>query len=245
MFKEQRTDRILEIIRENKYVTVEQLVNRLHYSPATIRRDITYLANLGLVKKSYGGVSITNAKPFVIREHENITEKIKMCRFAQKMVNDGDTVFIDGTTTTYFLGEALLNKKNITVVTTNIKLATFLGEHKVNCIVCGGKIYDGIMLGGALTNEIINKMRFDIAFFAVGAVDSDGQFSVSENYWIFMLTAKARAKKSVLLNDKHKFNENLKLCVGDLSFFDSVICDGEFPKGLEKKFLDTDFIVAE
>ena len=84
MFKEQRTDRILEIIRENKYVTVEQLVNRLHYSPATIRRDVTYLANLGLVKKSYGGVSITDAKPFVIREHENITEKIKMCRFAQK-----------------------------------------------------------------------------------------------------------------------------------------------------------------
>ena len=207
MFKEQRTDRILEIIRENKYVTVDTLVKRLHYSPATIRRDITYLANLGLVKKSYGGVSVNaKSRPHILREHENITEKIKMCRFAETFVSDGDVVFIDGTTTTYFLGETLLKKKDITVVTTNIKLAAYFGEHKVNCLVCGGRLYDAIMLGGTYACDLINKMRFNIAFFAVGGVSDDGQFSVSEAYWDFMRAAKARSEKTVLLNDKNKFD---------------------------------------
>ena len=110
MFKEQRTDKILEIIKENQYVTVDYLVNRLHYSPATIRRDITYLADLGLVKKSYGGVSITGGKPSIVREHDNISGKVKVCKFSSDFIKDGDVVFIDGATTTYFLEEKEYNR---------------------------------------------------------------------------------------------------------------------------------------
>ena len=50
MFKNERTDRIMEILKENKYTTVEKLVSELHYSPATIRRDLTYLGEIGLVR---------------------------------------------------------------------------------------------------------------------------------------------------------------------------------------------------
>lgn len=246
MFKEQRTDRVLEIIREEKYTTVDTLVKRLHYSPATIRRDLVYLANLGVIKKSYGGVSINAAaRPYILREHDNTLAKIKICRYAEKLVNDGDTIFIDGTTTTYFLGETLLKKKDITVFTSNLKLAIFLGEHKINCYVCGGKIFDGIMLGGAYTCDLIKKNYFDIAFFAVGGIDDDGQFSVSENYWAFMPTAIAHSKKSILLCDGKKFDVQRRSFVDDISVFDAVISDEMFPERIKTKYDKVEFIFAE
>jgi DeoR/GlpR family transcriptional regulator of sugar metabolism len=245
MFKEQRTDKVLDIIRENKYVTVEYLVSRLHYSPATIRRDITYLSNLGLVKKSYGGVSIAGGKPAIIREHENIAGKVKVCKCASDFVKDGDMVFIDGATTTYFLGEYLLKKKNVTVVTTNIKLAMFLGEHKVECYVCGGRVHDSTMLSGSLVASMIEKFRFDVAFFSVGSINLQGQFAIYEQFWDFMKTAFINSKNNVLLCDSEKISDNEKMYSDNLSVFDTVVCDCKMPNSIYDKFKDIRFIVAE
>ena len=245
MFKEQRTDKVLEIIRERKYVNVETLVSLLHYSPATIRRDITYLANLGFVRKSYGGVSIINSKPVIVREHERIAEKVEICKKASELINDGDYIFIDGTTTTYFLGETLLNKKNVTVVTTNLKLAMFLGEHKINCYVCSGQVWDSEFLCGEFVSDLIDKMNFDCAFFSVGAVSEDGRFSINEKFLGFMKTAKSRSKKSVLLCDSNKIGLEVKKYFGKLNFFDIVICDEQISESITKNFTETQFIVSK
>ena len=244
MFKEQRTDKVLEIIREKKYVTVDMLVSLLHYSPATIRRDITYLANLGFVRKSYGGVSIINSKPVIVREHDNITEKIEICRKASDLINDGDYVFIDGTTTTYFLGEMLLKKKNVTVVTTNLKLAMFLGEHKVNCYVCSGQVWDSEFLCGVYVSDLIDKMNFDCAFFSVGVLANDGRFSIYEKFSSFMQSAKKHSKRSILLCDSKKIGLEAKRYFGDLNFFDAVISDEQFSNSLVESFPETEFIVT-
>lgn len=245
MFKEQRIDKILDIIRENKYVTVDVLVSRLHYSPATIRRDITYLANLGIVKKSYGGVSITAGKPSIIREHENIPNKVKVCKRALDLINDGDRIFIDGTTTTYFLGEFLIKKKNVTVFTTNLKLAIYLGEHKINCYVCGGKVHDSTMLGGPYVSDLIEKTRFDKAFFSVGTINKEGQISVAPHFWDFMKSAFRNSKSNILLCDREKLNEYSKSYYADVNAFDTVICDCEMPDVFYEKFKNTTFITAE
>ena len=167
MFKNERTDRIMEILKENKYTTVEKLVVELHYSPATIRRDLTYLAEIGLVRKSYGGVRIEeNAKPLIVREHEMHDEKIKICKMAADLINDGDFIFIDGTTTTFFLGEFLELKKDITVMTSNLKLALLLGEKNINCFVTGGKVVDTGMLAGTLADDAVKRLtEIDLCFF--------------------------------------------------------------------------------
>ncbi|MBR2870863.1 MAG: DeoR/GlpR transcriptional regulator [Clostridia bacterium] len=245
MFKQQRTDKVLEIIRENKYATVDFLVSKLHYSPATIRRDITYLADLGLVKKSYGGVSITGNRPSIIREHENISAKISLCKTASDLIKDGDTLFIDGTTTTYFLGEHILNKKDITVVTTNLKLATFLGNHKVNCYVCGGQVHDVTMLLGPFVCDMINKFKFDIAFFSVGTINSNGQICLFSPFWDFMKCAISRSSRNVLLCDKEKLTEDRNIYLTDIGAFDTVICDFKPSKTFYTNFEKTQFIISE
>ena len=243
MLKAERTDKVFEIIKEKKYTTVAELVKRLCYSPATIRRDLTYLERLGLIVKSYGGVSINQmAKPVIIREHENTVDKIKLCKSASQFINDGDTVFIDGTTTTYFLNEYLLKKKNITVVTTNLKLAMFLGENNVKCFVTGGQVHDTIFLSGALSSELIKKMRIDVAFFSCGRVSGSGEVCVGEKFWDFMNVAINKSKKNVLLCDAQKIKEKFSMVFCDLGVFDVVITDGEFSEHVYKKFKNTEFI---
>ncbi len=242
MFKEQRTDRILEIIRENKYVTVDYLVSRLHYSPATIRRDLVYLANLGLINKSYGGVSYVNARPTIVREHEDISGKIAICKKAADLINDGDVIFIDGTTTSYFLGEVLLKKKNVTVYTANLKLAIFLGEHKVNCFVCGGQVLDSTMLGGVYTCDLLEKTHFDVSFFSVGQVSLDGFYNYSDSYYIYLKTVTKRSDKSVLLLTTQKIYQPSKRYLSSLSDFNTVITNGTFKQETIDKFPTVEFI---
>jgi len=55
----------MNILKKYQYTTVDFLVRELHYSPATVRRDLTYLESLGLVNKSYGGVSINSNTEFL------------------------------------------------------------------------------------------------------------------------------------------------------------------------------------
>lgn len=245
MIKNERIDKVLEIIREQKYVTVENLVGKLHYSPATIRRDLTHLEKLGLIKKSYGGVSISSGHPAVVREHENTLEKVRICKRASEFIKDGDVIFIDGTTTTYFLGERILRKKNVVVCTTNMKLATYLCENGVTCYVCGGKVYDGIMLGGAYVCEMIEKFNFDLAFFSVGAVSAEGLVGHTEAYWDFTKTAIRKSKHSILLCDSEKLQKNASMYIGNVGVFNTVISDRNMSKQIVEKYKDVDFIVAK
>lgn len=246
MFKNERTDRIMEILKENKYTTVEKLVSELHYSPATIRRDLTYLAKIGLVRKSYGGVRIEeNAKPLIVREHEMHDEKMKICKMAADLINDGDFIFIDGTTTTFFLGEFLELKKDITVMTSNLKLALLLGEKNVNCFVTGGKVVDTGMLAGTLADDAVKRLtEIDLCFFSVGSLSDDGNLGIAEHFSSMTAEAVRKAKRSVLLCDSSKMKKSYFVGAFSLSEVDTVISDTELSEDLRSKFPDTEFIIS-
>lgn len=243
MLKAERIDRIFEIIKENKYITVDELVNRVHYSPATIRRDLTQLEKLGLIKKSYGGVCFNERlRPTIIREHENIADKIDLCNRASDLIKDGDMVFIDGTTTTYFLHDLLIKKKNITVVTTNLKLAIALGEKGVECIVSGGKVHDTNYLKSSLCSELLKKMRFNVAFFSCSYISPDGEVDVWEEFRPFYETVLERSSNNVLICDAHKFKDSIPLAYCELDTFNTVITNGDFPSETKQKFPKVKFI---
>ena len=123
MSKHERTEAVLEILRSRSFCTVEELVRKLHYSPATIRRDLTHLAQKGLVEKSYGGATFIGAKAFSVREHQHTDIKTRLCLAAQELIRDGDYVFVDGTTTTYFLRDVLRKKQKLMLSSKLSKLA--------------------------------------------------------------------------------------------------------------------------
>ena len=71
MYQQERMNEILRILKSTHYATVDYLVERIRYSPASIRRDLTLLEKQGLIKRTYGGAEVNqeNATPFKFRQH--------------------------------------------------------------------------------------------------------------------------------------------------------------------------------
>ena len=92
MYQQERMDEIVKILKEKHYVTVNFLVKEIKYSPASIRRDLTILEKQGIVKRSYGGVSLCDANysPFQFRQHSMKIAKNAMAKKAAELVKDRD-----------------------------------------------------------------------------------------------------------------------------------------------------------
>ena len=98
MYQKERIDAVYDIIKKNGYVTVKYLINEIHYSSATINRDLNMLEKQGLIRRSYGGAELIEKKvaPLTFRYHKMKATKEKMGKAAAELVNDGDIIFIDG-----------------------------------------------------------------------------------------------------------------------------------------------------
>ena len=113
MYQKERLENILQLVKQYGYVTVKYLVSSLHYSNATVNRDLNALVAQGSVRRSYGGVEYIDKKgvPLPFRYHFMRTEKLKIGKKAAEFVRDGDTVFIDASTTAECMTEFLIDKK--------------------------------------------------------------------------------------------------------------------------------------
>ena len=107
----ERRNLILEKLQEEKRVVVSELSQLYSVSEETIRRDLDKLEKEGLATKSYGGAVINEDVgidlPFNVRKNQNVQGKQKMAEIAASMVNDGDHIFLDASTTAVFVAKAL------------------------------------------------------------------------------------------------------------------------------------------
>ena len=176
MTKNPRHEQIVSILRENKEVSVKELCALLYLSPATVRRDLTALERQGILKRSFGGAVLVEAfsdqLPLSIRSAKNITQKKKLCERAASYVEDGDTLFVDASTTTYFLPLYLKNKNDITVITNSPSLCLLLSELKIRSICTGGEMLTGsVALAGVDALLSIDGMHADKMFFSARGYD--------------------------------------------------------------------------
>ncbi len=249
MYQQERMDEIMKILKKNHYVTVDYLVKEIRYSPASIRRDLSLLQKQGLITRSYGGVTYkdANISPFRFRQHSMKSAKNAIAKKAVALVKNGDVVFLDGSSTTQYMGHFLTDKKGITVVTCNMLLADFLSEHGINTYCTGGKVveYPGI-LGGDFMLESLTKFNIDIAFFSSTAFDLKGQvLTLSESAVRNHLTFRKYSKKLVYLCGSDKFDTGGKFVSFTLDDIDYFISDENLPKNLEQNFKRTTFICTK
>lgn len=245
MYQQQRIKKILDILREHGYVTVKFLTQELHYSNATINRDLNVLQAQKLVKRSYGGVELQKkaTSSLVFRYNKMRPAKNKIAKKAAEYICDGDTVFIDGSTTSQYMGKYITNRKNLTVITNNIALVSYLSEHGITVICLGGRVIEPPnMLGGEDTAENAMKYRVDKAFISVGSFLDDGRLGGGVSYHLLYLTMNKNAKQTFCLADSAKLNEPCSRILGDLSLVRFFISDYCFSEEIKQQFSDTKFI---
>ena len=169
----ERRNLILEKLQEEKRVVVSELSQLYSVSEETIRRDLDKLEKEGLATKSYGGAVINEDVgidlPFNIRKNQNVQGKQKMAEIAASMVNDGDHIFLDASTTAVFVAKALKEKERLTVVTNSMEILLELSDVSGwNIISTGGVMKEGYLAflrigGDALADTVPDAVRAVLA----------------------------------------------------------------------------------
>ena len=244
MHKE-RADAILSILKEKGYVTVKYLIEQLHYSNATINRDLNRLAEQKLIKRYYGGVEILKKTSLSLdfRYHKRHAVKNLVAKKAAEFVCDGMTIFIDGSTTAQCIADYLLDKSNITVITNNMNLVSFLSEHNVNAVCLGGKVVERpYMLSSCETIENAKSYNADLMFFSTASFSDSGKILCGDLYYTMHKTMSQNSKKIIFLGDSTKLNLNDRRTLFDFSEIDYVITDCDFSSEVMDRCSDTTFI---
>ena len=243
-----RADIILDILKTEGYVTVKYLTEKLHYSTATINRDLNDLQKQKLIRRHYGGAELVESRgvPLVFRYHKMRPVKNIIAKKAAEFINDGDTVFIDASTTTQCIGQYITEKKELTVITNNMMLASFLSEHNIKCICLGGEIVEiPYMIGGPDTTEQATHYRADKMFFSTGGISSDGVISSGNIYHYLHNAMQKNSKEVFYLADHQKIDVDCKRIFFDLSKVDYIISDYTFSNKIKEKYKKTTFVEVE
>lgn len=187
-----RERKILEILLREKKATVRQLAEALFISEPSVRRDLAALEKQNVIKRIHGGAALDttalskNKIPFLIREYEQGEAKRQIAQKAAGLVSDGDVLFLDASTSCYYLIPFLASKNNLTVITNGVKALEKLAEYDLNTISTGGALVNSCLaLVGEEAYKTIEALNADIAFFSCRGLSSDGyltDIAPEENY---------------------------------------------------------------
>ncbi len=179
MYSAERRQEILTLIAQRSRVNVEDLANHFGVSHSSIRRDLSQLHDDGLLTRTYGGAVALNGSavetPFTERQVANFAEKDAISKAAVSCIEEGETIFIDGGTTTECMVPYLLDKR-ITVVTYGLNIMDRLSvSTSVTVIAVGGTVNNHARTFGgifALSNLQSYNIRFDKTFMAASGVSA-------------------------------------------------------------------------
>lgn len=180
MYQNERELEIQKILSQEGYASVQQLSQWLYTSQSSIRRDLTALEKRGIVKRSYGGAELvknnTQVLPFSARAYQNIPAKKAIAKKAVQMVRDGDIVFLDQSSSAFFVACELQHRADITVVTNNIEILSLLTQSELEVLSCGGRLgrINRSCLLGEDAHRMFRQLRADVLFFSTRALSEDG-----------------------------------------------------------------------
>jgi len=234
IFAEERKQMIVELTNKQVKTTVGALCEKFSVSPATIRNDLRELELAGLLKRTHGGAISNKKAGFELnsyqKEVENVDKKTAIAKAAIKYVQDGDTIAIDTGTTTLEFVKLLSAKKNVTVVTNDLKIAMHLEENsQMDVIITGGAVRRSFHSAiGLIALNSLKELSVDRSFIAANGVSSARGVTTPN---IEQAQVKERlvefADEVILLVDSTKLNKASFARFADLKEIDLIITDSE------------------
>lgn len=238
--KDNQEKEILEILQSNQYATIDDMASKLYVSPSTVRRKLNVLQKKGLVTRTHGGAQLNDENnffpSFTFRVHQNSFEKKKIALSAIKLIKNGDLIFLDGSTSTFFIAEYLSEFKNIRVITNGIDTLSLLAKHNVTAYSTGGCVLDvnRSVLVGHYAEEMISNFHADIAFFSSQSVTNDGEiYDCFEEENVIRKAMIKHATKKVFLCDSTKFGKSSLFHLCSLNDVDYIVTNHDMPNNVK------------
>ena len=228
----ERQQKILNILKEERSTSVADLSSRLFISEATIRRDLTEMKDLGLVDRTHGGAILCeNAEEIsiFIRMNKNAMEKERAVTNALPLIPPFQSVFVDSSSTALALAERM-DLAHKTVVTNNLQAAIQLSKKRdIHLIVLGGSVqYNTVSATGSLAVRLLRELSFDLRICSCAAVKNGEALERSLEQREIKTAAFSRSKFRMLVFDDSKYDASGIYKIADLTAFDTIVSNDPY-----------------
>jgi DeoR/GlpR family transcriptional regulator of sugar metabolism len=242
MLAEERRFRIREILSAQRTIAASDLCTALGVTAATVRRDLAALEQDGVLVRSHGGavsrMSSTKFQPsYEALSRSQSSEKHAIARAAEHLVLDGDTVFLEGSTTVYELACGLNQRNRLTVVTNSPTIVCQLQRSSGVTVLCtGGDLQkDTFYFSGEWAQRALSEIRLDKAVLGVSAIDLSYGISTANHAEAQIKKMITRAAKTrIALADHTKFGTQSFAYVGPVTDIDVLVTDS----GTDAKYIE-------
>lgn len=242
MLVEERRNRLLELIRLRGFASLPDLASDLEVSESTIRRDLDQLEDNGSARRTHGGVYYTGPSPkfkhFDQIQSRNWTKKKEIAHEAANLIAEGDTVLLDGGSTTYELAQQLV-ARSLQIVTNSLPVANlFTASDSSDLVMIGGQVHTrtGVSIG-PYANHMLAGLNCRRAFLSVAGVHEEGFFN-SNLLLVETERAMMRAADEVwIIADSTKFGHKSLSRLCELDEIDGVVVDHGITEDWRSKLL--------
>ncbi|MCP4210701.1 MAG: DeoR/GlpR transcriptional regulator [Halieaceae bacterium] len=238
LFREERLQLITELVKTRRKVRVGELAEEFNVSPSSIRIDLAELESLGLLKRTHGGAIatpesqerlVTQKSPLERRRTAYQAEKMAIGRAAADLVEDGDTLMIDGGSTTYYVATHLFNKHGLTIITTAISLLPQLMAIPESRIYVAGGLLDSRFetLVGDIAVDTLERFRTAKAILGIDGISESAGLSVTNSAVAMTKRSMTRHSEQVIIVADH--TKLMQVClfpINSLEESDFLVTDG-------------------
>ncbi|NLY75913.1 MAG: DeoR/GlpR transcriptional regulator [Firmicutes bacterium] len=231
-----RWEEIVRILERDGSVDVNSLSDRFGVTAKTIRQDLAELESRGLLKRVHGGaVYKSNGGIFPIRERKqhNLQEKERIAKAALKYIEDGDTVILDGGSTTLQLAKQLGETKLVVITNDLIIAGELLSREAITLYLSGGRLRrEGVytLLGREAERTII-RYHANKLFLGTSALDFEQGLTVFLEEEAEIKKAMISAAKEIIcLADYNKFHKTALVSFAPLQKINRLITDDRIPE---------------
>lgn len=239
LFLQERREKIITLLEREGRVSVPDLSQRFRLSQATIRSDLDALAAQGLLLRTHGGglaLDRTDLElSFDIRRRLHSPQKQRIGAAAAAMVEDGEAIALDASTTALALASQIKSRHELTLVTNSLSIAmALLDAPGVTVLMPGGFLRrDSISLVGTHGTDFIKQFNFQKGFFsAKGFTLEDGLTDVNSDEVAVKREWVAQARRVIALVDSSKWGRVGFASFASLDQIDCIITDTDAPPNM-------------
>lgn len=246
MLKEERFQKILDMLDENNIIKITDINKKLGVTEITIRRDLKVLEEKGLLKRIYGGAKkiekSTSRESFSeLSSNEkrkiNIDQKKHIAKTAASMVEEGDIVYIGPGTTNELIYD-YLEVPYAKIITNSMPVfLRFKDDRRYEIILVGGRYRPHTdVFVGSFTNENLQSMRVKLAFVGTNGIYNDSITTSNEEEGVCQKIIMDNAVKKYILCDSTKIEKEDFFSFYNLKDITAVITDENIDETLKKKY---------
>lgn len=239
----ERREKIVEYLKNRKVATSEELSKRFYVTEETIRKDLNYLSEKGMIIRTFGGAIYKDEydPSLAQRTIYNFEEKKLIAETASSLINERDSIILDAGSTTIELAKYIKENSETVVVTNSLEIINILSKVQgVSVISTGGLLRATSMsFQGKVAENSIENYNIQRAFISAKAISAnEGIMDTNEVEANVKRKMLDKAKDITLLADNSKFSKIAHVTVCSIDRINRIITDKGTSTDVLKEFTD-------